>query len=131
MLKKIVPFLVLLVSVASVMAQDATSQTATAQQSPDPQQQQDEKAKLEKKALALLEQVVTESQGLKLPENKLRVQIAAADMLWDKNPPRARGLLTDAGATHIGAWAATVKLIASATGGLLVPTMTLWVWLAV
>src|SRR3954468_20077311 len=98
MLKKIVPFLVLLVSVASAMAQDATSQTATAQQSPDPQQQTDEKAKLEKKALALLEQVVTESQGLKLPENKLRVQIAAADMLWDKNPARARGLLTDAGA---------------------------------
>ena len=98
MLKKIVPFLVLLVSVASAMAQDATSQTATAQQSPDPQQQQDEKAKLEKKALALLEQVVTESQGLKLPENKLRVQIAAADMLWDKNPARARGLLTDSGA---------------------------------
>jgi hypothetical protein len=98
MLKKIVPFVLLLVSVASVVAQDATSQTATAQPSPDPQQQQEEKAKLEKKALALLEQVVTDSQGLKLPENKLRVQIAAADMLWDKNPPRARGLLTDAGA---------------------------------
>jgi hypothetical protein len=98
MLKKIVPFVLLLVSVASVVAQDATSQTATAQQSPDPQQQQEEKAKLEKKALALLEQVVTDSQGLKLPENKLRVQIAAADMLWDKNAARARGLLTDAGA---------------------------------
>jgi hypothetical protein len=97
MLKKIVPFVLLLVSVTSVAAQDATSQTATAQQSPDPQQQQEEKAKLEKKALALLEQVVTDSQGLKLPENKLRVQIAAADMLWDKNPARARGLLTDGG----------------------------------
>src|SRR5205809_7136978 len=98
MLQTIVPFVLLLVSVASVVAQDATSQTATAQQSPDPQQQQEEKAKLEKKALALLEQVVNDSQGLKLPENKLRVQIAAADMLWDKNPARARGLLTDAGA---------------------------------
>jgi hypothetical protein len=98
MLKKIVPIVLLLISVASVVAQDATSQTATAQQSPDPQQQQEEKAKLEKKALALLEQVVTDSQGLKLPENKLRVQIVAADMLWDKSPARARGLLTDAGA---------------------------------
>src|SRR5881394_2548544 len=98
MLKRIVPFVLLLVSVASVVGQDATSQTATAQSSPDAQQQQEEKAKLEKKALALLEQVVTDSQGLKLPENKLRVQIAAADMLWDKNPARARGLLTDGGA---------------------------------
>src|ERR1043166_10039199 len=98
MFKKIAPFALLLALVASAIAQDATSQSATAQASPDPQQQQDEKAKREKKALALLEQVVTDSQGLKLPENKLRVQIAAADMLWDKNPSRARGLLTDAGA---------------------------------
>lgn len=98
MLKKFVPFLIVLASVASAVAQDATSQTATAQASPDSQQQQEEKAKLEKKALALLEQVVTDSQGLKLPENKLRVQIAAADMLWDKNPARARVLLTDGGA---------------------------------
>jgi hypothetical protein len=96
MFKKIVPLLILLASVASAVAQNATSQPATTQASPDPQQQE-EKAKLEKKALALLEQVVTDSQGLKLPENKLRVQIAAADMLWDKNAPRARGLLTDAG----------------------------------
>src|SRR5204863_2518230 len=98
MLKKFVPFLIVLASVASAVAKDATSPTATAQASPDPQQQQEEKAKMEKKAMALLEQVVTDSQGLKLPENKLRVQIAAADMLWDKNPARARGLLTDGGA---------------------------------
>ena len=98
MLKKIAPFMILLASAAIAVAQTATSQTATAQQSPDPQQQQAEKAKLEKKAVALLEQVVTDSQVLKLPENKIRVNIAAGDMLWDKNPARARGLLTDAGA---------------------------------
>src|SRR5438128_10134717 len=98
MLKKITPFLLLLASAATAVAQTATSQTATAQQSPDPQPQQEEKAKLEKKAVALLEQVVTDAQVLKLPENRIRVQIAAGDMLWDKNPARARGLLTDAGA---------------------------------
>ena len=98
MLKKITPFLLLLASAATAVAQTATSQTATAQQSPDPQQQQEEKAKLEKKAVALLEQVVADAQVLKLPENRIRVQIAAGDMLWDKNPARARGLLTDAGA---------------------------------
>lgn len=98
MLKKIAPLVFLLASVTIVAAQDATSTAATAQQSPDPQQQQEEKAKLEKKAIALLEQVVTDSQGLRLPENKIRVQIAAGDMLWEKNPARARGLLNDAGA---------------------------------
>jgi len=98
MIKKFLPVLILLSSVSVATAQDATSQTALAQATPDPQQQQEEKAKLEKKAVALLEQVVTESQALKLPENRIRVQIAAGDMLWDKNPARARGLLTDAGA---------------------------------
>ncbi len=98
LIKKLVPLFILFASVAGVAAQDATSQTATAQQSPDPQQQQEEKAKLEKKAIALLEQVVTESQTLKLPENRIRVQISAGDVLWDKSAARARGLLTDAGA---------------------------------
>src|SRR5438132_2832563 len=98
MFKRIAPFIILLASAAIAVAQDATAQPATAQQSPDPQKQQEEKAKLEKKAMALLEQVVTDAQGLKLPENRVRVQIAAGDMLWDKNPARARGLLTDAGA---------------------------------
>jgi hypothetical protein len=97
-IRKIAPLFVLFVSVTVAAAQDATSQTATAQQSPDPQQQQEEKEKLEKKATALLEQVVTDSSVLRLPENKIRVQIAAGDMLWDKNPARARGLLSDAAA---------------------------------
>ncbi len=98
LIKKFLPFLILLSAVSVAVAQDATSQTALAQATPDTQQQQEEKAKLEKKAVALLEQVVTESQGMKLPENRIRVQIAAGDMLWDKTPARARSLLADAGA---------------------------------
>src|ERR1051325_6385073 len=94
--KKLSPFLILFAFVSCAVAQDATSQTAIPQQSPDPQLQQEEKAKLEKKAIALLEQVVTDSQGLRLPENKIRAQIVAGDLLWEKNPARARGLLTDA-----------------------------------
>ena len=73
---------------AFTVAQDATSQSATAQASPDPQQQQEEKAKLERKATALLEQVIAEAQSLKLPENRIRVQIAAGDMLWEHSATR-------------------------------------------
>src|SRR5262245_23157013 len=98
MFKKIAPLFLLFSFATLAAAQDTTSAAPTAQQSPDPQQQQEEKAKLEKKAMALLEQVVTDSQGLRLPENKIRVQIAAGDMLWDKNPARARTLLSDAAA---------------------------------
>jgi len=92
-------FLTALVSACAGFAgaQDATSQSATAQATPDPQQQAEEKLKLEKKATELLDQVVTEAQSLKLPENRIRVQVAAADMLWDKSAARARGLLVDAG----------------------------------
>jgi hypothetical protein len=102
LIKKIATFLFVssLVLACAVFAgaQEATSQSATAQQTPDPQQQQEEKLKLESKAIALLEQVITEAQGLKLPENRIRVQIAAADMLWDRSAPRARGLFSDAAA---------------------------------
>lgn len=83
---------------AFAAAQEATSQSPTAQPSPDPQQQQEEKLKLESKANGLLEQIITEAQALKLPENRIRVQIAAGDMLWDKSPARARGLFADAAA---------------------------------
>ena len=77
-------------------AQDATAQPPATQQQADPQAQQEEKLKLEKKAAALLEQVVSEAQGLKLPENRVRVQITAGDMLWDRDQARARGLFGDA-----------------------------------
>jgi hypothetical protein len=78
-----------------IRAQDAT---ATAQQPVDAQQQQEEKLKLERKATAMLEQLVSEAQGLKLPENRIRVQITAGDMLWSRDQGRARGLFNDAGA---------------------------------
>jgi hypothetical protein len=102
LIKKIVPFVIasgfILAVAAFSVAQDATTQSATAQTSPDPQQQQEEKAKLERKATVLLEQVIAEAQALKLPENRIRVQIAAGDMLWDHSATRARGLFVDAGA---------------------------------
>src|SRR5438270_1169609 len=97
LIKKIAPFLILLASTGFASAHDATNQRATAQSAPDPQPE--ERAKLEKKAAVLLEQVVSEAGALKLPENRIRVQIAAGDMLWDRSPVRARGLLSDAGAT--------------------------------
>src|SRR5712691_10326333 len=102
LIKRIVPFVIasgfILAVAAHSVAQDATSQPATAQASPDPQQQQEERARLERKATVLLEQVISEAQALKLPENRIRVQITAGDMLWDRNAARARGLFTDAGA---------------------------------
>src|SRR6266567_486273 len=87
----------ILASIQIGRAQDATQQSANGQAQADPQQQQEEKQQLERNAIVLLEQVVTEAQSLKLPENRIRVQITAADMLWDRDQARARGLFSDAG----------------------------------
>ncbi|MFN2510811.1 MAG: hypothetical protein ABR568_05130 [Pyrinomonadaceae bacterium] len=59
---------------------------------PTEEQQQQEKAEKEKKAYILLDQVVDEAQMLRLPENRVRVQIGGADLLWDHNEGRARTL---------------------------------------
>lgn len=83
----IAAFLVIFASVA--MAQEPA---------PDAAKQQEEKAKLEAKATALLEQIVSESQGLRLPENRIRVATVAGDLLWERNPARARTLFADAAA---------------------------------
>ena len=48
------------------------------------------KQETEKKALELVEQILTEAQALKLPENRIRVKAMAAGMLWEKDQPRAR-----------------------------------------
>jgi len=59
---------------------------------PSDEEQQKEKAESEKKAFAILDQVVDEAQTLKLVENRVRVQIGAADLLWQRNEGRARSL---------------------------------------
>ncbi|MBA3356258.1 MAG: hypothetical protein H0U18_10075 [Pyrinomonadaceae bacterium] len=60
--------------------------------STEEQQQKEKKAEKEKKAYALLEQVVEEAQLLRLPENRVQVQVSAADLLWERNEGRARTL---------------------------------------
>jgi hypothetical protein len=64
---------------------------------PSDEQQQKEKAALEKKALVLLDQVIADAPSLKLPENRIRLQINIADLLWQRNEARARALFSQAG----------------------------------
>lgn len=83
----------------------AASSPALAQEQPKPQptatpsaeEVEKEKAEREKNAFRLLDQVIDEAQSLRLIENRVRVQVGAADMLWDRNQGRARSLFTMAG----------------------------------
>src|SRR5215216_535003 len=75
-----------------LLAQD---QPAQAQQ-PSTEEQEKEKAEREKNAYRMLDQVIDEAQSLRLVENRVRIQINAADMLWDQNQGRARSLFATA-----------------------------------
>jgi len=79
---------------AAVTPSLAQDKTATQQPTAE---ELEKKAEREKNAYRLLDQVIDEAQSLRLPENRVRVQINAADMLWDKNQGRSRSLFQMAG----------------------------------
>lgn len=64
---------------------------------PSAEELEKQKAESDKNAYRLLDQVIDEVQSLRLAENRVRVQIGAADILWDQNQGRARSLFTMAG----------------------------------
>lgn len=73
-------------SASPVLAQDQPAQP------PSAEEVEKQKAEREKNAYRLLEQVIDEAQSLRLAENRVRVQINGADMLWNQNQARARSL---------------------------------------
>lgn len=81
----------LLFGLFSVRAQEPTQQ-----QQPTAEDLAQQKAELEKNAYRLLDQVIAEAQSLRLPENRVRLQINAADLLWDHNQERARSIFLQA-----------------------------------
>ena len=84
--------LILLSCSALLKAQEPAAQPTESTQTDE--QKQKEKEAMEKKAAALLEQIVGEVQMLRLPENRIRVQIAAGDLLWQRNEARARSMFS-------------------------------------
>jgi hypothetical protein len=84
---------IVVVSAAPLIAQDPALQQPTADDLAK------QKAELEKNAYRLLDQVIDEGQSLRLPENRVRLQINGADLLWDHNQERARSLFAMASDT--------------------------------
>jgi hypothetical protein len=60
------------------------------------QKQTERRLELERKTLAMLDEVATQALSLKLPENRSFVLAAAADLLWTQDEKRARNLFWDA-----------------------------------
>lgn len=70
-----------------VAAQENATQSVT-------EEQKQQKLQNEQRAAALIEQIANESQFLRLPENRIRMQFGLADLLWDQNPERARSMFS-------------------------------------
>ena len=81
--------IIILFAFAGVYGQSETS--------PSSKEQTDANLKLESNAESLLNEVVAEAPALKLPDNQVRIQIIAGDLLWRREPVRARSLFTMAG----------------------------------
>ena len=78
-----------------LLAPAATGQKVVPAPTPNGEARQASK-ELEKQALALLDEIVDESASLKLPENRIRLQTTAADLLWPRDKARARELFSAA-----------------------------------
>ena len=74
---------------ASLAHQDPSTQSTD--------QRDKDKPTPEKIAVSLLDQLLADAGALKLPENRVYVQISAGDLLWDRDEPRARVLFGEAG----------------------------------
>ena len=91
-LNRIIPSLLVVPALLSAAIVTSAQDAST----PDAAKAQEDKAKLEAKAATMLDQVVGEAQTLKLPENRIRVQIIAGDLMWDRSAARARSFFNDA-----------------------------------
>ena len=69
--------------------------SVTAQPQPAEQTTESPNA-IEEQAQLLLDQVIADIGSLKLPQNRARLQILAADLLWKRDESRARSLFSEA-----------------------------------
>ena len=85
-------FLVFLLVIPIVPAQSASPEASAAEKKKAREEH-------EKKILALVDEIITESQSLKLPENRIRVDIGLVGALWPRDEKRARSLFKEAAAS--------------------------------
>lgn len=92
---KRITILTLTVALFCFAASPLIAQDQPAQQ-PSTEELEKQNAEREKNAYRLLDQVIDEAQSLRLVENRVRIQINAADLLWDQNQGRARSVFATA-----------------------------------
>jgi hypothetical protein len=90
MVSKLARFLLIILLVSpAVPAQTASHEASTAEKKKVREER-------EKQARVLVDEITKEAQSLKLPENRIRVDISLAGSLWPRDEQRARALFKDA-----------------------------------
>jgi hypothetical protein len=98
----------LLASSLSASTAVAQEPAATATPAVKTDEQIAEQAELERKALALLNDVIGETPSLKLVENRLTLQAVAAEILWPRDQERTREIF-NAAASDLSAAASGIE----------------------
>src|SRR5437870_7922558 len=88
---------------SSLVAQTPSQEPGAVSQQAKEEQEKAQKEN-ERKALALLDDVITGVPGLKLPENRAAILTTSADLLWMHDEKRARSLFRDAVNTLVEAF---------------------------
>lgn len=99
--------LILLACAQHVQAQRQPAAQPGGADSASASEEAERREELEKKAVALLREAVADAQGLKLVENRVRPQTAAASLLWTRDEQGARSLFKSA-AEAIAAYGASL-----------------------
>ena len=84
---------------SSPSAQTPRQRLGTQPPPPEPQQTEEEKKaakELEKKALALIDEMVADTASLRLAENRVHILTGASDILWTRDEEKARALVREA-----------------------------------
>ena len=84
----------LCMTIAIMLVVPLTSRAKTA--NAEKEKEQAERQELEKKTLALLNEIASGAWGLKLPENRIFIMSSAADLFWAVDEKRARNLYWEA-----------------------------------
>jgi hypothetical protein len=103
--------LILLFSLWQLGVQPAWAQTENAEL----ENQARIRQSLQHKALLALEEILQEVQSLKLPENRMRIRLAAAGVFWSRDQSRGRELFAQA-ASELGILAKEIEKIPNDAG---------------
>src|SRR5215472_6310513 len=76
---------------STLWAQEVNNYQATT-----PAKDDAKKKQLEANAYAMLDSLIGDLQNLRLPENRIRGELAAANLFWKKDPARSRVLYKQA-----------------------------------